>query len=349
MSFTSAVPSSGSIEANLELKSTFSQLAKNSQVRIEARCYRKGGDGLLVTNPEDALNYALNFPAYLRQSPSILQVICKPYQDLLSFPRGLKVIDMMTLQRQQRPLQDLFEIFQQKSKTIAEIDYILLNPMQFHGVGEDVLRKGKRQLEHQLDIIAESATKYANNPQDIRIDSSDFPPISLTLPTRTLQDYTNLRDLLTAKKWKEADEETTQLMLKCANREKEGSLNAFDCRDFPQEELRIIDQLWLKYSQNRFGFSVQKKIWVDNCNWGKLGDLPDLDAYCKLADKVGWRKGENWLNHSELTFNTNALPGHLPTTIWRLSVPGNNLRGGKWGDTWGEVMGIIYSFLFFKL
>jgi hypothetical protein len=37
-----------------------------------------------VTNPEDALNYALNFPAYLRQSPSILQVICKPYQDLQS-------------------------------------------------------------------------------------------------------------------------------------------------------------------------------------------------------------------------------------------------------------------------
>jgi hypothetical protein len=152
MSFTSAVPSSGSIEANLELKSTFSQLAKNSQVRIEARCYRKGGDGLLVTNPEDALNYALNFPAYLRQSPSILQVICKPYQDLLSFPRGLKAIDMMTLQRQKRPLQDLFDIFQQKSKTLAQIDQILLNPMQFHGVEEDVLRKGKRQLEHQLDI-----------------------------------------------------------------------------------------------------------------------------------------------------------------------------------------------------
>jgi hypothetical protein len=79
-------------------------------------------------------------------------VICKPYQDLLSFPRGLKAIDMMTLQRQKRPLQDLFDIFQQKSKTLAQIDQILLNPMQFHGVEEDVLRKGKRQLEHQLDI-----------------------------------------------------------------------------------------------------------------------------------------------------------------------------------------------------
>jgi hypothetical protein len=341
MSFSSPVPSSGSFEANLELKATFSQLAKNSQVQIEARCYRKGGEGLLVTNPEDALNYALNFPASLRQSPSILQVICKPYQDLLSFPTAEKAIDMMTLQRQKRPLQDLFDIFQQKSKTLAQIDQILLNPMQFHGVAEDVLREGKRQLEHQLDMIAENATKYANNPQDISVDSSNFPPISLALPTRRLVelksglglDYTNLSDLLFAKKWKEADQETRQLMLKCGNREKERYLDEDSCRNFPPEELRIIDQLWLKYSQNRFGFSVQKKIWVDN--GGKLDRNGfDYDTYCKLGDKVGWRKGGNWLNYSELTFNTNALHGHLPVGegSWEL--------GGVLG-VWGRVFSLL--------
>jgi hypothetical protein len=343
-SFTSAVPSSGSIEANLELKSTFSQLAKNSQVQIEARCYRKGGDGLLVTNPEDALNYALNFPAYLRQSPSILQVICKPYQDLLSFPRGLKAIDMMTLQRQQRPLQDLFDIFQQKSQTIAQIDQILLNPMQFHGVEEDVLRKGKRQLEHQLDVIAENATKYANNPQDIQVDSSDFPPISLPLPTRRLVelksglgiDYTKLSDLLFAKKWKEADEKTTELMLECANRQERGYLDTDSCRNFSQEELRIIDQLWLKYSQNRFGFSVQKKIWL--ANGGKLDGSYDSDNYLNLLDKVGWRKGEKELDYSEITFNANALRGHLPRVGKRVEWTGHS---GEFGRR--------YSFLFSKL
>ena len=322
-SFTSAVPSNGSLEANLELKSTFSQLAKNSQVQIEARCYRKGGDGLLVTNPEDALNYALNFPAYLRQSPSILQVICKPYQDLLSFPRGLKAIDMMTLQRQQRPLQDLFDIFQQKSQTIAQIDQILLNPMQFHGVEEEVLREEKKKLEHQLDEIAENATKYANNPQDISVDSSDFLPISLALPTRRLvelksglgMDYTKLSDLLFAKKWEEADEETRQLILKSVNRENEGSLNCDSLHNLSLEELRIIDQLWLKYSQGRFGFSVQKKIWLE------LGGKFDVDAqkddYDKLLEKLGWKKMKNWLNYSELTpeliFGANAPHGHLPS------------------------------------
>jgi hypothetical protein len=344
MSFSSPVPSSGSIEANLELKSTFSQLAKNSQVQIEARCYRKGGDGLLVTSPEDALNYALNFPASLRQSPSILQVICKPYQDLLSFPTAEKAIDMMILQRQQRALQEVWDIFQQKSKTLAEINNILLNPMQFHGVEEDVLMKGKRQLEDQLDIMAETAIKYANNPQDIRIDSSDLPPISLALPTRRLVelksslglDYTNLSDLLFAKKWKEADEETAQLMLKCASREEEGYLDCDSCRNFSQEELRIIDQLWLKYSQNRFGFSVQKKIWLDND--GKLDGSYDVGNYLNLLDKVGWRKGEKELNYSEMTFNANALRGHLPRVGQRLQWTGSD---GKFGRR--------YSFLFSKL
>lgn len=139
-----------------------------------------------------------------------------------------------------------------------------------------------------------NATKYANNPQDISVDSSDFPPISLTLPTRRLVelksglgiDYTNLSDLLFAKKWKEANEETIKLMLKCANREEQGYLDIDDCRNFPQEELRIIDQLWLKYSYNRFGFSVQKKIWVDN--GGKLDDSYDCRTYYELKDKVGW-------------------------------------------------------------
>ena len=348
----SPVPSSGSIEADFGLKATFSQLAKNSKVQIEARCYRQGGEGLLVTNPEDALKYALNFPAYLRESPSILQVICKPYQDLRSFPRGYEVIDMMTLQRQQRPLQELFDIFQQKSKTIAQIDQILLNPMQFHGVEEDVLREGKRQLKRQLDVIAENATKYANNPQDIRVDSSDFPPISLALPTRRLVelksglglDYTKLSDLLFAKKWEEADLETTELMLNYG-RSSDGSLD-IDCwRDFPPEELRMIDQLWLKYSQNRFGFSVQKRIWVEL--GGKFAgsgnyDEKNIDI---IMDKLGWKNWEGGDSPGLLpkrTFDINAPLGHLPSvslcvfigyglaTIFSASIRGKSITLDGW-------------------
>jgi len=74
-------------------------------------------------------------------------------------------------------------------------------------------------------------------------------------------DYINLRNLLAAKKWKEADEETLRVMLKVAGREKEGWLNEESIEKFPCEDLRTIDQLWVKYSNGRFGFSVQKRIY----------------------------------------------------------------------------------------
>ena len=252
---------------------------------------------------------------------------------------------MMTLQRQQRTLQDLFDIFQQKSKTIAQIDQILLNPMQFHGVKEDVLRKGKKQLEKELISITESAIKYANNLQDIRVDSSDFPPISLALPSRRLielksglgLDYTKLSDLLFAKKWGEADLETQKLMLKCANRKKEDWLDLDSCRKFPSKELRMIDQLWLKYSDNKFGFSVQKEIWINN--GGKLDGSYDSDTYCKLRETVNWGElSQSYLSQSYsdtyITFNINELRGHYPAhVLWGI---------GGWVEPFN-------SFLFSKL
>jgi hypothetical protein len=63
---------------------------------------------------------------------------------------------MMVLQRQQRALQEVWDIFQQKSKTLAEIKNILLNPMQFHGVEEDVLERLCQQETIDRDPDASS-------------------------------------------------------------------------------------------------------------------------------------------------------------------------------------------------
>lgn len=97
--------------------------------------------------------------------------------------------------------------------------------------------------------------------------------------------YTKLKKLLETGKWKEADEETTRLMLEIGDKEDKGYLNSDDCRNFPREELRDIDRLWLKYSNNRFGFSVQKEIYLREC--GKL-NYYDWDAYQKMSD-INWK------------------------------------------------------------
>ncbi|OCY14208.1 MAG: peptidase C14, partial [Microcystis aeruginosa CACIAM 03] len=120
--------------------------------------------------------------------------------------------------------------------------------------------------------------------------------------------YTNLRDLLAAGKWKEADEETTRAMLQAAKREEEGWFRYEDIDNFSCEDLRIIDQLWVSASQGKFGFSVQKEIYES------LGGTREYneEVWNKFGDRVGWRKGGSWLYYSELTFKLTAPKAHLP-------------------------------------
>jgi formylglycine-generating enzyme required for sulfatase activity len=187
ISYKTIVSGVGSIEAKAELKSRFESFAKYSNVRIEARCYRKGGAGLLVVNPQEALKYALDFPASVRESKqSILQVFCRPYEEILNFPpKKMEGIDnVMFLQKQQRILKGLWDQFQKISRTIEQIDDILLNPMQFERVDLNTLRKGKIQLEEQLDQIIEKATSCAREPNKHKIDPSEFSHTAPALPTR---------------------------------------------------------------------------------------------------------------------------------------------------------------------
>lgn len=144
------------------------------------------------------------------------------------------------------------------------------------------------------------------------------PPPPDSLKSARGVDYTRLRDLLATGEWKEADEETLKVMLKAARREKESYFDRESIENFPCDDLRTINQLWVKYSQGHFGFSVQKKIWLE------VGGKVDYDTECKLGDRVGWRKRGSWLNKSYLTFNKQAPVGHLPRgaglLLWRLVV-----------------------------
>ncbi len=139
------------------------------------------------------------------------------------------------------------------------------------------------------------------------------PPINqeVQLKSSCGMDYRKLRDFLAQGKWKEADAETARVMLAVAKREKEGWLNDESINNFPCEDLRTIDHLWVKYSNGRFGFSVQKRIYQS------LGGTReyDSDIWGKFGDKVGWRK-DRWLYYTDITFDKKAPEGHLPVFSW---------------------------------
>ncbi|MBW4627875.1 MAG: GUN4 domain-containing protein [Brasilonema octagenarum HA4186-MV1] len=124
--------------------------------------------------------------------------------------------------------------------------------------------------------------------------------------------YTQLRDLLAAGNWKQADEETARVMLAVAGREKQGWLDVKHIDNFPCLDLRTIDQLWVKYSNGRFGFSVQKRIYQS------LGGTKQHDEkiWKAFSDRVGWRKRGWWVYYNEITFDLKAPQGHLPAGVW---------------------------------
>ncbi|KAB8335219.1 hypothetical protein SD80_002430 [Scytonema tolypothrichoides VB-61278] len=133
-------------------------------------------------------------------------------------------------------------------------------------------------------------------------------------------DYTRLREFLAAGKWKEADRETADLILKVADREQEGWLKNEDMENFPCQDLRTIDGLWVKYSNGHFGFSVQQGIWQE------VGGKVNKVTECLLGDRVGWRVKSNWLpydhdwlGYSNMTFSLNAPRGHLPARLVGIS------------------------------
>jgi serine protease Do len=132
--------------------------------------------------------------------------------------------------------------------------------------------------------------------------------------------FQKLEALLKAGKWRDADVETSNLMLKLTKREQEGWLRVEDVKNFPRQELRKMDQLWVKYSNGKFGFSVQKQIWLD------LGGKSGKNDYLRdvmLRERVGWKKNNEPLSYDSYNYSTNALRGHLPGATLTLIVSGD--------------------------
>jgi len=161
-------------------------------------------------------------------------------------------------------------------------------------------------------ILKGMALEAKDRPQSVQkwlelLNPPKAPAPDIKLVSAVGMDYRPLQKLLAAKEWRTADKETRRVMLAVAKREKEDWLDDESIKKFPCEDLRTIDQLWVKYSDGRFGFSVQKKIYQSQ----EVGK-----DYQKFGDRVGWRVNKTWRLYHELTFSTNAPSGHLPECGW---------------------------------
>jgi GUN4-like len=117
-----------------------------------------------------------------------------------------------------------------------------------------------------------------------------------------------LKKYLSSKNWAEADLATDFLQPK-----------SLSC-----SELLSVNKLWLEYSDNNFGYSVQRRIWNQHKLSGK---------YINFAEFVGWKRDNTYAFNihdsimiTGLDASTQAPLGHLPFNGWQ--VNGNNFREG---------------------
>ncbi|NES96350.1 MAG: GUN4 domain-containing protein [Desertifilum sp. SIO1I2] len=115
------------------------------------------------------------------------------------------------------------------------------------------------------------------------------------------EDYTDLKHLLATHQWQAADRATAYLILQGAQRELEGWLRPEDVARISIHHLTTLDRLWLEFSGDRFGFSVQQQVWHET-----------EENYTQFGDRIGWRHSDSWLDYSDLTFHLQAPAGHLP-------------------------------------
>lgn len=136
-------------------------------------------------------------------------------------------------------------------------------------------------------------------------------------------DYRELTELLSESKWEDAWENanylTYKLMLNAVGKTQGDQLTKEDVKDFPCTDLYKIDKLWVEHSNGKFGFSIQKEIYLSV--GGKPDGIFNQSIWRKFSDLVGWvGKDANGCNffydsEEEFTFDISAHKGHLPVLI----------------------------------
>ncbi|WP_287524758.1 GUN4 domain-containing protein [Okeania sp. SIO2C2] len=163
------------------------------------------------------------------------------------------------------------------------------NPERFRQGFSQMLESGER---HEADKTFES---------ELRQNKTELPEDSLCV---------QLEEYMCQGEWRKADEETLFIFYQVMAFKDIEKHNIYD--EIPLSILREIDQLWVKYSDGKFGFSVHKKIYQSVGGRKKY----DEEVWEAFGNEVGWRQGGEWLYWDDLTYRLDThCVGTLPSDI----------------------------------
>lgn len=138
-----------------------------------------------------------------------------------------------------------------------------------------------------------------------------FPTGIVPLKSDLNVDYRPLQQLLVEQNFLEADKLNNLKLCELAG---EASLARkwiyfTEVNGLPATDLRTLNALWLAHSHGKFGYSVQRELWIAG---GR--------DWIKLWSKILWKDGNNWTRYpGSFDWTIDAPKGHLPLS--------NQLRG----------------------
>jgi CHAT domain-containing protein len=142
-----------------------------------------------------------------------------------------------------------------------------------------------------------------------------------------------LEEYFRLENWRQADEETAWLFYIVMVLQEYRDWDELLFREIHSTILNEIDQLWVSYSQNRFGFSVQK------CIWEGMGGTPNsgVETWEQFGEKVGWYVSNHWVDYHTLPVTPCELQeGSLPALLYTRKTHSFSLIAGeKYGGGFG--------------
>ncbi len=212
--------------------------------------------------------------------------------------------------------EEITQLIQQFSTESEKNQIQLVSRLQNAGeLGLSVLKDflQANQANH-LNLVVGKAYQHLHSiktPQIQEFLQNTFPNGLVSLKSDQNLDYDLLQTLLLEQDYQTADSLTRQKLCELAG---EGAVARkwvyfTEVDQFPSIDLHTINSLWWLYSEGKFGFSVQRKLWMS------VGQ-----DFAKLWPKIDWKNGNRWTQYPNgFTWNLGAPSGHLPLL--------NQLRG----------------------
>ncbi|MBW4599878.1 MAG: AAA-like domain-containing protein [Calothrix sp. FI2-JRJ7] len=283
-------------EAQRKLQEVYTYVANPQQLEELARKFPSNSEKAKSISQKKAIAITLKDPqiqqAYLHASRSLA------YQYLEDWKKAEE-----SIKHSMNFLRVWKENKNEKERRESDIDFLQTRIFALNIQGDLLSKQGNTQkaieaYKEAFDILQSSKVNFFKEKLSIvnkeTVESVVKPLLYLRLRTNQKKGdlqlrqsvkeffkqhlYAELKYSLEAKNWKDADKKTAQLMLHIANKDKGSSLDIQDIENFSCDELKQIDHYWVQNSNNHFGFSVQKDIYIKTGN--RLGvTSQDWDFY----------------------------------------------------------------------